>query len=47
VAAAFIIVDSVATVTFRWKEYGELTHRYMRRNNVAVGACGTSATFLK
>ena len=24
----FVMVDSVATVTFRWKEYGELTHRH-------------------
>ena len=28
VTAVFVIIDSVATVTFRWKEYGELTHRH-------------------
>ena len=28
VTTVLVIVDSVATVTFRWKEYGELTHRH-------------------
>eukprot|EP00092_Neocalanus_flemingeri_P001559 GFUD01001661.1.p1 GENE.GFUD01001661.1~~GFUD01001661.1.p1 ORF type:complete len:1153 (-),score=202.90 GFUD01001661.1:50-3508(-) len=28
VTTVFVIIDSVATVTFRWKEYGELTHRH-------------------
>ena len=28
VNAAFVIIDSIGTVTFRWKEYGELTHRH-------------------
>ena len=26
--AVFVIIDSVATVTFRWKEYGELSFRH-------------------
>lgn len=34
IAAAFIIVDSVATLTFRWKEYGELTHRHTDATSV-------------
>ena len=28
VNAIFVIIDSIATVTFRWKEHGELTHRH-------------------
>jgi hypothetical protein len=28
VNAGFVIIDSIGTVTFRWKEYGELTHRH-------------------
>ena len=28
VNASFVIIDSIGTVTFRWKEYGELTHRH-------------------
>jgi hypothetical protein len=28
VNAAFVIIDSIGTMTFRWKEYGELTHRH-------------------
>merc|ERR1719412_677683 len=28
VNAAFVTIDSIGTVTFRWKEYGELTHRH-------------------
>ena len=28
VTAVLVLVDSVATVTFRWREYGELTHRH-------------------
>ena len=28
VTAVVVLLDSVATVTFRWKEYGELTHRH-------------------
>ena len=26
--SVIIIVDAVGTVTFRWREYGELTHRH-------------------
>ena len=26
--ALLVTVDSVATVTFRWNEYGELCHRH-------------------
>ncbi len=26
VATVLVLIDSVATRTFRWKEYGELTH---------------------
>ena len=28
ITAVFVIIDSVATVTFRWKEYGELSFRH-------------------
>ena len=28
VNAIFVIIDSIATMTFRWKEYGELTHKH-------------------
>ena len=28
VTAVVVLLDSVATVTFRWREYGELTHRH-------------------
>ena len=28
ITSVLVLVDSVATVTFRWKEYGELTHRH-------------------
>ena len=28
VTAVVVVLDSVATVTFRWREYGELTHRH-------------------
>ena len=28
VNSVFVIIDSIATMTFRWKEYGELTHRH-------------------
>ena len=34
VTALFIIIDSIATVTFRWKEYGELTHRHTDATSV-------------
>ena len=34
VTAIFVIIDSVATVTFRWKEYGELTHRHTDATSV-------------
>ena len=28
VTAVVVLLDSVATITFRWREYGELTHRH-------------------
>ena len=28
ITSLLVLVDSVATVTFRWREYGELTHRH-------------------
>ena len=28
VTAVVVLLDSLATVTFRWREYGELTHRH-------------------
>ena len=28
ITAVVMTIDSIATVTFRWKEYGELTHRH-------------------
>lgn len=28
ITAVLVTIDSIATVTFRWKEYGELTHRH-------------------
>ena len=27
VIAVFMMIDSVGTITFRWKEYGEITHQ--------------------
>ena len=32
--AVFVIIDSVATVTFRWKEYGELSFRHTDATSV-------------
>ena len=29
-----VLMDSVATVTFRWREYGELTHRHTDATSV-------------
>ena len=32
VNALFIIIDGIATVTFIWKEYGELTHKHTSKS---------------
>ena len=34
VTAVVVLLDSVATVTFRWREYGELTHRHTDATSV-------------
>ena len=34
VTAVIVIIDSVATVTFRWKEYGELAFRHTDATSV-------------
>ena len=34
VTAVVVLLDSLATVTFRWREYGELTHRHTDATSV-------------
>ena len=39
--SVIIIVDAVGTVTFRWREYGELTHRHTDATSIIflLGVC--------
>ena len=37
--AITVMVDSVATVTFRWKEYGELTHGQTDATSIVFLLC--------
>ncbi|XP_023340051.1 uncharacterized protein LOC111710221 [Eurytemora carolleeae] len=37
--AVYIIIDNIATMTFRWKEYGELTHRHTDATSVLFLFC--------
>ncbi len=37
--ALVVMVDSVATLTFRWKEYGELTHGQTDATSIVFFLC--------
>jgi hypothetical protein len=37
--ALIVMIDSVATLTFRWKEYGELTHGQTDATSVIFFLC--------
>ena len=46
VTAVVVLLDSVATVTFRWREYGELTHRHTDATSI-IFLLGNSRWWLR